>query len=114
VTTWNYVAVHATGVLRLRDEPGFLRAHLDTLTRQHEAARPRPWQVSDAPDDYIDQLTKAIVEFELPIDRLEGKWKMSQNRSAADIDGVIRGLEESAAAEDRAVAEIVRQRTTST
>jgi transcriptional regulator len=114
VPTWNYVAVHATGVLRLRDEPGFLRAHLDTLTRQHEAARPRPWQVSDAPDDYIDQLTKAIVAFELPIDRLEGKWKMSQNRSAADIDGVIRGLEESAAAEDRAVAEIVRQRTTST
>ena len=110
VPTWNYVAVHAYGVLRLRDDPEFLRAHLDTLTRHHEATRPRPWQVSDAPGDYIDQLTKAIIGFELRIDRLEGKWKMSQNRSAADIDGVIRGLEESEAPQDHAVAEIVQQR----
>lgn len=110
VPTWNYVAVHAYGALRLRDDPEFLRGHLEALTVQHEADRPRPWHVSDAPDDYIALQMKAIVGVELRIDRLEGKWKMSQNRPDADIDGVVRGLGESESAEDRAVAEIVRQR----
>lgn len=110
VPTWNYVAVHAYGTLQLRDDVSFLRAHLADLTRQHEAGRPKPWQVSDAPGEYIDQQLKAIVGIELKIDRLEGKWKMSQNRSAADVDGVIHGLSESSAAQDQAVAEIVRER----
>ena len=108
--TWTYVAVHAYGVLRLRDDAEFLRAHLDALTNQHELGRPRPWAVTDAPDDYVEQLTKAIIGFELRIDRLEGKWKMSQNRPDADIDGVVRGLGDSEVPHDRAVAEIVQQR----
>lgn len=110
VPTWNYVAVHAYGTLRLRDDPEFLRPHLEALTTKHEASRPSPWKVGDAPADYIAQQMKAIVGVEVTIDRLEGKWKMSQNRAAADIDGVIRGLGESEAVEDQAVAAIVRER----
>jgi transcriptional regulator len=110
VPTWNYVAVHAYGTLRPRDDPQFLRAHLEALTLQHEGARPRPWHVSDAPPDYIAQQMKAIVAVELTIDRLEGKWKMSQNRPPADIDGVVDGLGESTSHADRTVAAIVEQR----
>ena len=72
--------------------------------------RPEPWHVSDAPEDYVRQQLKAIVGVELTITRLEGKWKMSQNRPGADIDGVVRGLGESAEARDRAVADIVAAR----
>lgn len=110
VPTWNYVAVHAYGNLRANDDAQFLRAHLETLTGRHEADRTRPWQVSDAPADYIAQQMKAIVGVQLQIDRLEGKWKMSQNRSDADIAGVIRGLSASTVPEDQAVAAIVSER----
>lgn len=110
VPTWNYVAVHAYGLPRLCDDPESLRAHLDALTRQHESTRPNPWRVSDAPAEFIAQQMKAIIGVELPIDRIEGKWKMSQNRSAADIDGVVRALGESESANDRAVAAIVQER----
>jgi transcriptional regulator len=110
VPTWNYIAVHAYGTLRLRDDPSFLRPHLEALTRQHEGSRPKPWEISDAPADYIENQLKAIVGVEFAITRIEGKWKMSQNRTAADIDGVIHGLSESAGAQDQTVAEIVRER----
>ena len=110
VPTWNYVAVHAYGTVCLRDDPAFLRQHLETLTSRHEADRAKPWQVSDAPEEFIAQQMKAIVGFELKIARLEGKWKMSQNRSGADIDGVIRGLGASEAQADRAVAALVAER----
>ena len=110
VPTWDYVAVHAYGTLRVNEDPASLRAHLETLTNRHEADRAADWHVADAPADYIAQLMKAIVRVDLQIDRLEGAWKMSQNRSDADIDGVIRGLEASSAAKDHAVAEIVRDR----
>ncbi len=110
VPTWNYVAVHAYGALRLRDDPQFLRGHLEALTLRHEANRSRPWHVSDAPADFIAQQLQAIVGFELRIDRLDGKWKMSQNRADADIDGVMHGRGESQAAQDQAVAAIVRPR----
>jgi transcriptional regulator len=110
VPTWNYVAVHAYGTIRLRDDPAFLRQHLEALTSRHEAERDEPWHVSDAPEEFITQQMRAIVGFQLQIARLEGKWKMSQNRSGADIDGVIRGLGASEAESDRAVATIVAQR----
>jgi transcriptional regulator len=110
VPTWNYVAVHASGTLRVQDDPSALRRHLESLTRQHEANRPRPWHVSDAPADFIDQQMKAIVGIEIRIDRLEGKWKMSQNRTAADVDGVIGGLEASGTMREQAVAAVVRAR----
>lgn len=110
VPTWNYVAVHAHGALRLTDDPQLLHDHLEALTRRHEAGRPRPWHITDAPEDYIEQQMKAIVRVDLQIDRLEGKWKMSQNRSEADVAGVIRGLNTSHEPEDHAVAAIVSDR----
>ena len=87
VPTWNYVAVHAYGTLRFTDDPAFLRRHLVELTDRHEAGRPTPWAVTDAPADYVAGLTRAIVGFELAVTRLEGKWKMSQNRPEADRTG---------------------------
>src|SRR5579859_5109470 len=92
VPTWNYIAVHAYGTLRFIDDIAFLTKHLEALTKRHESKRAEPWAVSDAPTDYVAQMQKAIVGLELDITRLEGKWKMSQNRPAADIDGVIAGL----------------------
>jgi transcriptional regulator len=110
VPTWNYVAVHAYGTLRFVSDPVALRRHLEALTSRHESSREEPWAVSDAPDDYIARMLGAIVGVEIEITRLEGKWKMSQNRSAEDIDGVIAGLEASGDAASREVAGIVRAR----
>lgn len=110
VPTWNYVAVHVYGTLRIVDDRAFLRRHLEALTARHEAGRETPWTMGDAPADYIERLERAIVGLELTITRLEGKWKMSQNRSAADIDGVVRGLASSPRTDDRAVAAIVEER----
>lgn len=110
VPTWNYVAVHVYGTLRFVEDADFLRGHLHALTTRHEAPRDQPWAVQDAPPEYVDGLIRAIVGVEIEITRLEGKWKMSQNRSDADIDGVVRGLGESLEAADRAVAAIVEAR----
>lgn len=110
VPTWNYVAVHAYGRLSFTDDPAFLRRHLEALVTRHEAGRGEPWAVGDAPAAYIEQQQRAIVGVRIEITRLEGKWKMSQNRSAADIDGVVRGLSSSTDAGDRAVAGIVQAR----
>ena len=110
VPTWNYVAVHVYGALRLRGDERFLRPHLEALTRRHESDRAHPWHVTDAPAEFIEQQMKAIIGVEITINRIEGKWKMSQNRPAADIDGVIEGLEASESAHERAVAAIVRAR----
>lgn len=110
VPTWNYVAVHVYGRLRFTEDRAFLHRHLAALTDRHEAGREKPWKVDDAPADYIAQLERAIVGIEFTVTRLEGKWKMSQNRPAADIDGVVRGLGSSADPKDRAVAAIVAAR----
>lgn len=110
VPTWNYAVVHAYGTLRLRDDAEFLHAHLESLTNAHESAQPHAWHVDDAPSEYISQQMKAIVGVEFTIERLEGKWKMSQNRSHADIDGVVRGLSASHAPQDQVVAGIVQER----
>ena len=110
VPTWNYVAVHAYGTLRWVEDADYLRRHLDQLTERHEAPREHPWTTADAPAEYIAQLQRAIVGVTLELTRVEGKWKMSQNRPAADIDGVVRGLAASPAAHERAVAAIVDAR----
>jgi transcriptional regulator len=84
VPTWNYAVVQAHGVLRAIEDPAWLLALLERLTARHEAPRAAPWAVADAPPDYIDSLLKAIVGIEIPLDRLDGKWKLSQNRPPAD------------------------------
>src|SRR5262249_52378468 len=110
VPTWNYAAVHAFGTLNLIDDPAVLRPHLERLTTRHETGRAPEWKVSDAPDAFIEQQMKAIIGVELTITRLEGKWKMSQNRSDADIDGVVRGLAASESPTDQVVAALVSAR----
>lgn len=93
VPTWNYAVVHARGPLIIHDDPVWLRDLVSRLTAQQEAPLPQPWGIGDAPPDYIEQMLQAIVGIEIPIARLEGKWKVSQNRSAADRDGVAAGLQ---------------------
>jgi transcriptional regulator len=110
VPTWNYAAVHAYGAIRFVEDESFLRAHLHALVARHERGRDEPWEIEDAPEKYIDQQVRAIVGVEVAITRLEGKWKMSQNRPAADIDGVVRGLGASPDPTDRAVASLVDER----
>lgn len=93
VPTWNYAVVHARGTLRAIDDAAWLRAFVGALTDLHEARRPPPWAVSDAPVDYIDQMLAAIVGIEIELTcPLVGKFKTSQNRDAADRTGVARGL----------------------
>lgn len=92
VPTWNYLAVHARAELIVHDDADWLRRLVTELTATHEASFPQPWAVSDAPADYIEGLLKAIVGVELRITGLEGKWKASQNRPAADRAGVADGL----------------------
>lgn len=110
VPTWNYVAVHVYGVLRFTDDDAFLERHLTELVERHEGGRAEPWVITDAPAAFVAQSRKAVVGLELTISRLEGKWKMSQNRSAADIDGVVRGLGASDDARERTVAALVDAR----
>ena len=93
VPTWNYAVVHAYGALVLREDPAWLLAHLTSLTDQHEAASALPWKVSDAPKDFIQSQLKGIIGLELPIRRLEGKWKVSQNRTERDRAAVVEGLD---------------------
>jgi transcriptional regulator len=92
VPTWNYILVEARGRLRVRDDAAWVRALVSGLTDIHEAAQARPWKVADAPADYIAETQRAIVGIEIELTALKGKWKMSQNRSAADRAGVARGL----------------------
>lgn len=84
VPTWNYRVVHAAGKVRFRDDEGFLRDVVGRLTTTHEAAQSAPWQMSDAPAEYIESMLKAIVGVEIGITRLVGKFKLSQNREMRD------------------------------
>lgn len=109
VPTWNYAVVHAHGTPRFIDDRGWLRDFVTTLTNRHEAGRRDPWHVTDAPADYIDQMLGAIIGLEIPITRLVGKWKMSQNRPAQDRDGVVEGLRQEGGQAGAAIADLVRR-----
>ena len=107
VPTWNYVTVHAHGPLLIHDDKQFVERVVRGLTQKHEGRRPEPWSVDDAPAQYIDAMLGGIVGFELSITLLEGKAKLSQNKSRADIDGTIAGLSDGTPAE-REVAAMMR------
>ena len=92
VPTWNYVSVHLHGRLSLVDDAGWLREMVESLTARYESERDQPWSVDDAPADYIDRMLRGIVGVEFVVERVEGKAKLSQNRSEADRAGVIVGL----------------------
>jgi transcriptional regulator len=110
VPTFNYAAVHAHGTLRAIHDPDWLLALLERLTVRHEASRPAPWQVNDAPRSYIEQLLAAIVGIEIPLARIEGKWKISQNRSENDQAAIAAGLGVSADPSSVALAALMRNR----
>jgi transcriptional regulator len=92
VPTWNYVVVHAYGPLRVIEDPEWLIAHMARLTDIHEAGSVDPWKVSDAPPEFIREQMRGIVGLEMPIRRLEGKWKVSQNKNEPDRNAVLEGL----------------------
>lgn len=107
VPTWNYAVVHARGSLVVHDDRAWLRDLVSNLTDRQEAPLAQPWGVGDAPADYIEQMLGAIVGIEIRITRLEGKWKVSQNRGAADREGVVAGLMERGDAAARDMAALV-------
>ena len=109
VPTWNYTMVQAHGTLRAIDDPAWVRAFVTRLTEAHESGRPLPWHVSDAPDDFIAATQRAIVGIEIEVARVEGKFKLSQNRSAEDRTGVVLGLEADATAQRQPEAEATAQ-----
>ncbi len=109
VPTWNYEAVHAEGPVEVIEDPARLLAIVTRLTEANEAAQPRPWQVSDAPEAFIAGQLKGIVGLALRIEVLTGKRKLSQNRPPADRDGAIAALAASPDPRDRATAAAMRQ-----
>jgi transcriptional regulator len=109
VPTYNYLVVHAYGPLRAIEDTDWLRSFVGRLTNRFEAAREEPWKITDAPADYIEKQLRAIVGIEIPVTRLLGKWKVSQNRPAADREGVARGLRETGDANAAAMADWVQR-----
>jgi transcriptional regulator len=107
VPTWNYAAVHAYGQPAVMQDAAWLRRHVGELTDQQERGEAQPWAVSDAPERYVEVMLRGIVGFRFDIARLEGKWKMSQNREMRDRAGTAQGLERRAAGEDAQVAALV-------
>ncbi|PBC02639.1 FMN-binding negative transcriptional regulator [Mesorhizobium sp. WSM3860] len=107
VPTWNYLAVHAYGPIEFFEDADRLLEIVTRLTNLHEGGRPSPWSVSDAPPDFIQAQLKGIVGLRMPITRLDGKRKMSQNRNAADRAGVATGLAASDRPSDREVAALI-------
>jgi transcriptional regulator len=88
VPTWNYIAVHAKGRIRWIQDGAWLRAHVTRLSHAHESPRPEPWTIDEAPESYIEAMLRGIVGFELEIAQLDGKYKLTQNRDAADREAV--------------------------
>lgn len=106
VPTWNYVTAHVHGAMTIHDDEGWVADLVRRLTDKHESGRPAPWSVDDAPQKYIAGQLRAIVGVEIAVARVEAKFKLSQNRSDADVDGVIEGLRASG---DEPGATAVRQ-----
>jgi transcriptional regulator len=92
VPTWNYAVVHAYGPIKVIENQAWLRTQIEDLTRAHEGTRAEPWAVSDAPESFVAAMARGIVGMEIEIARIEGKWKVSQNRPEADRRGVVEGL----------------------
>lgn len=108
VPTWNYVIVHARGVAHVMDDDRWLRRHISQLTETHESGRESPWHVTDAPRSFVDAQIQGIVGIEVEIRQIDGKWKVSQNRTVEDRRAVAAGLESTGHGE---MAALVRDRT---
>jgi transcriptional regulator len=108
VPTWNYAVVHAYGRLRIVEDEAWLRSLVESLSDRHEAGMKEPWKVAEAPADFTAKLLRAIVGVEIEVTRLVGKWKLGQNRSCADVDGMVAGLEQEGKEQSAALAELTR------
>jgi len=111
VPTWNYAVVHACGVPTFIENRDWLYAHINSLTNEHESGQALPWAVADAPPDFTERLLTMIVGVEIPIQRLTGKWKTSQNRLESDKLGVVAGLMSKGNTQSKAMASLVRRHT---
>lgn len=109
VPTWNYVAVHAYGRLELRPDSAETVALLQRMVSHYEAGLPVPWQAADQPADLIEQLARQVVGFRIPIDRLEGKWKLNQNHPPERRAKVVAALEAKASDNEREIARLMRE-----
>jgi transcriptional regulator len=107
VPTWNYMVVHAHGLMSAIEDKDWLKAHLETLVARHETGRDPAWALNDAPENYIARQLNGIVGLELDIARIEGKWKVSQNRPKQDRLGVIEGLENESGQDASAIAQAI-------
>ena len=107
VPTWNYAVVHAYGRPEVMNDADWLHRHVTELTAQQESNAVKPWAVSDAPRSFVDSMLRGIVGFRFAITRLEGKWKMSQNREMRDRQGVVKGLTSRNRGDDLEIAESV-------
>ena len=109
VPTWNYASVHAYGAARRIDEAAWLRRLVRRLSERHEAREPAPWDMGELPEDYVQSMLNGIVGIEIVVNRLEGKFKLSQNRPGADRPRIVAGLERRADPESHAVAQLMRE-----
>ncbi len=110
VPTWNYADVHAYGTVRLVEDAGWLRDLVHRLSERHEARNPQPWRMQDLSESYVEGMLKGIVGLDIAVTRLEGKYKLSQNRPAGDRPHVIAGLEDRGDADALAVARLMLER----
>lgn len=111
VPTWNYAVVQVRGRARAIEDRDWLRRQVGLITDAHEAPRAKPWSVADAPEAFVAAQLKGIVGIEIEVTAMEGKWKVSQNRPAADIDGVVEGLKAASGSPDAStMAALVRGR----
>ncbi len=109
VPTWNYVTVHAYGKPKVLSDPAAARDVLERLTSEYESEATGPWSMDVLPETYIEKQLNGIVAFEMPVDRLEGKFKLSQNRPPADREGAIKGLRGSGDPESLEVARLMAE-----
>jgi len=110
VPTWNYIDVHAYGIVRLVEDGDWLRRLLRRLSERHEARSPVPWRMDELPESYVEGMLRGIIGLDISVTRLEGKYKLSQNRPASDRPRVIAALEDRGDADSQAVARLMRER----
>ncbi|MDK4743379.1 FMN-binding negative transcriptional regulator [Rhizobium sp. CNPSo 3464] len=109
VPTWNYAVVQVRGNARVIEDPAWLREQIAMLTGENESGRPQPWAVDDAPAEFISAQLKGIIGIEIDIETIDGKWKVSQNRPAADRQGVAHGLDAIDRTDAAEMADLVRR-----
>ena len=108
VPTWNYAVVHVCGKPQVSTDPDFTRTALADLVAEYESWRDRPWRAADLAPDVLDKLVGAIVAFEMPIEKIEGKFKLGQNRSRDDRLGMLSGLETEGTSDADLLAKFIR------